>query len=75
MLKKLASKKSQRGSFWKKLKKIGKKIEKPQQTLKNTKFIHFFQNFKHTKQQQHQINSLAYKYGENTDIYDVVDAK
>jgi hypothetical protein len=48
---------------------------KPRQTLKNTKYIHFFQNFKHIKQQQHQINTLAHKYGESTDIYDVVDAK
>jgi hypothetical protein len=45
---------------------------KPRQTLKNTKYI---QDFKHIKQQQHQINSLAHKYGESIDIYDVVDAK
>jgi hypothetical protein len=52
--------------------KVGKsrqKIGKPRQTLKNTKYIHFFQNFKHIKQQQHQINTLAHKYGEITDIY------
>ena len=36
---------------------------------KNTKYVHFFQNFKHIKQQQHQINTLAHKYGEITDIY------
>jgi hypothetical protein len=60
------------------LEKVGKnrqKNGKPRQTLKNTKYIHFFQNFKHIKQQQHQINSLAHKYGESTNIYDVVDAK
>jgi hypothetical protein len=51
------------------------KISKNRQILKNTKYIHFFQNFKHIKQQQHQINTLAHKYGESTDIYDVVDAK
>jgi hypothetical protein len=36
--------------------KVGKswqKIGKPRQTLKNTKYIYFFQNFKHIKQQQH----------------------
>ena len=35
------------------------KIGKQQQTLENTKYIHFFQNFKHIKQQQHQINTLG----------------
>ena len=50
-------------------KSFQQKIGKPQQTLKNTKYIHFFQNFKHIKQQQHQINTLAHKYGEITDIY------
>jgi hypothetical protein len=51
------------------------KISKPQQTLKNTKYIHFFHNLKHIKQQQHQINTLAHKYRENTNKYDVMDAK
>jgi hypothetical protein len=41
------------------------KIGKPRQTLKNTKYIHFFQTFKYIKQQQHQINTLAHKYGES----------
>jgi hypothetical protein len=50
-------------------KSFRKKIGKPRQTLKNTKYIHFFQNFKHIKQQQHQINTLAHKYGEIIDIY------
>jgi hypothetical protein len=45
--------------------KSSKKIEKSQQTLKNTKYIHFFLNFKRIKQQQHQINTLAHKYGES----------
>ena len=40
-----------------------------------TKYIHCFQKFKHRKQQQHQINTLAHKYGENSDIHDVVDPK
>ena len=52
-----------------KKKSFRQKIGKPRQTLKNTKYIHFFQNFKHIKQQQHQINTLAHKYGEITDIY------
>ena len=54
---------------------IGEKIGKPQQTLKNTNIFIFFQNCKHIKQQQHQINTLAHKYGESTHIYNVVDAK
>jgi hypothetical protein len=75
-LKKSASAKSRRGSGKHRFgKKNRQKIGKPRQTLKNTKYIHFFQNFKHIKQQQHQINTLAHKYGESTDIYDVVDAK
>ena len=45
------------------------KIGKSQRTLKNTKYIHFFQNFKHIKQQQHRINTLEHKYGESTNIY------
>ena len=44
------------------------KICKSPQTLKNTKYIYFFQNFKHIKKQQHQINILAHKYGESHDI-------
>lgn len=48
---------------------------KQQQILKNAKYIHFFQIFKHIKQQQHQINTLAHKYVEITNIYDVVDVK
>ena len=57
-----------------KVEKSWQKIEKPRQTLKNRNYTHFFQNFKHKKQQQHQINTLANKYGEIVDIY-VVDAK
>ena len=48
-----------------------RKIGKPQQTLKNTNIFIFFQNFKHIKQLQHQINTLAHKYGESTHIYNV----
>jgi hypothetical protein len=66
---KSASTKSRRGSGKNRFGKSQQKIEKPRQTLKNTKYIHFFQNFKHIKQQQHQINTLAHKYGEITDIY------
>ena len=75
MLKKSASTKNRRGSGKNRFDKSRQKIGKPRQTLKNTKYIHFFQNFKHIKQQQHQINSLAHKYGESTDIYHLVDAK
>jgi hypothetical protein len=70
----LVRRKSQQGSGKNRFGKSRQKIGKPRQTLKNTKYIHFFQNFKHIKQQQHQINTLAHKYGEITDIY-VVDAK
>jgi hypothetical protein len=66
---KSASAKSRRGSGKNRFGKSRQKIGKPRQTLKNTKYIHFFQNFKHIKQQQHQINTLAHKYGEITDIY------
>jgi len=74
VLKKSTSAISRRGSGKNCFGKSRQKIGKPRQTLKNTKYIHFFQNFKHIKQ-QHQINTLAHKYGESTDIYDVVDAK
>ena len=62
-------------SFRKTSAKKSGKIGKPRQTLKNTNLFIFFQNFKHIKQLQHQINTLARKYGENTHIYNVVDAK
>ena len=48
------------------------KIGKPRQIFKNTKYIHFFHNFKHIKQHWHQINTLAHKYRKSTDIYHVV---
>ena len=38
--------------------------------IKKHKYIHFFQNFKHIKQ-QHQINTLAHQYGKSTHIYNV----
>ena len=69
VLKKSASAKSWRGSGKNCFSKSRQKIGKPRQTLKNTKYIHFFQNFKHIKQQQHQINTLTHKYGEIIDIY------
>ena len=72
MLKKWASAKSQQGSRIQLLGNIGEKIGKSRQTLKNTKYNQFFQNFKHIKQQQHQINTLEHKYGERTNIYHVV---
>jgi hypothetical protein len=53
VLKKSASAKSWRGSGKNRFGKSRQKIEKPRPTLKNTKYIHFFQNFKHIKQQQH----------------------
>ena len=34
--------------------------------LKKYKNIHFFQNFKHLKQQQHQIDTLLHKYDGTT---------
>jgi hypothetical protein len=66
---KSASAKSRRGSGKNRFGKSRQKIGKPRQILKNIKYIHFFQNFKHIKQQQDQINTLAHKYGEITDIY------
>jgi hypothetical protein len=74
VLKKSASGKSRRGSGKNRFGKSRKKNGKPRQALKKYKIYSFFQNFKHIKQQQHQINTLAHKYGEITDIY-VVDAK
>jgi hypothetical protein len=49
LLKKSASAKSRRGSRKYRFGKSRQKIGKPRQTLKNTKYIHFFQNFKHIK--------------------------
>ena len=54
MLKKSASTKSRQESRIQLVDNIGEKIgkiEKSRQTLKNTKYIHFFKNFKHLKQQ------------------------
>ena len=54
---------------------IRENIGKYQQILakfkKKYKNIHFFQIFKHLKQQQHQINTLPHKYEKKTYIYDV----
>jgi hypothetical protein len=50
LLKKSGSTKSRRGSGKNRFGKSREKIGKPCQTLKNTKYFHFFQNFKHIKQ-------------------------
>ena len=45
------------------------------ENIKKYKIYSFFSKYKHIKQQQNQINTLAHKYEEITNIYDVVDAK
>ena len=39
--------------------------------FKKYKNIHFFQFYKHLKQQEHQINTLRHEYGKKTDIQDI----
>ena len=64
-----------RGGFKKKLSDLSENmsasISNISANLKKYENIHFFQFYKHLKQQEHQINTLRHEYGKKTDIQDV----
>ena len=44
---------------------ISENLRKCRKTSKKNNYTHFFQFFKHLKQQQHQIDTLLHKYDDN----------